>query len=216
MLSFRSIITTTVSLIAVAGVALSCGGGDGPTPSVPVASVSITPGDDATLPVGQSRALSATTADQSGGVLNGRSIVWSVSGSPAVAVSLSATTGASVTATGATAGTATVTATSEGKTDQVTFTVTGATPTTANVGTNDVSNSFTPSTVTIRVGGTVTFTIGDLHNVEFEDASIPDLLTLGQDGARTFNATGTFRFRCQPHSGDFDNGMVGRVVVVSQ
>ena len=216
MLSLRPFVIG-LSAVAVAGIVLSCGGGDDPIPpAAPVASVSITPSENATLTVGQTRSLAATTLDANGGVLSGRAVSWGVSGPQANAVALSGGTGASVTVTAATPGSAIVIATSEGKTAQVTFTVTGATPLTANVGTNDVSNTFTPPTVTIRVGGTVNFTIGDPHNVDFEDPAIADLLTLGQDGSRTFNTVGTYKYRCQPHSSDFDNGMVGRVVVVAQ
>jgi len=210
----RSAVIAAVVALALGGAGLSCGG-DGGTPPASVATLTITPGDDAALPVGQTRSLTATTTDANGGTLTGRTIAWSVGGAQAGAVSLNTTTGGAVTVTAATAGTATVTATSEGKSDAVTFTVTGATPTTASVGTNDVSLTFTPPTVTIRVGGTVTFTIGDQHNVDFEDSNLPDMLTLGQDGTVTFPTVGTFRYRCLPHSAGFDQGMVGRVVVVA-
>jgi plastocyanin len=101
---------------------LACGGsGDGGTGPAPVASLSLAPGNDTSLSVGASRPLSVTLKDANGVTLTGRQITWSTS--DAGKVSLSATSGASITAHAIAIGSATITATSEGKTDNVTVAV---------------------------------------------------------------------------------------------
>src|SRR5579859_4246865 len=106
---------------------------------VPVASVSVTP-SSANLRVGGSVQLTATAKDSAGNLLNGRAIAWSNS-APGVA---------SVSASGAvsalTAGSATITATSEGQSGTA-----GVTVTVVPVASVAVS----PSSATLRVGGTV-------------------------------------------------------------
>jgi Big-like domain-containing protein/parallel beta helix pectate lyase-like protein len=76
--------------------------------SIPVASVSASP-PSATLSVGATQQLSAVTKDSAGGTLTGRVVTWS-SSNPAVA-----TVSASGLVTAIAAGSATITATSEGK-----------------------------------------------------------------------------------------------------
>ena len=84
---------------------------------VPVASVAVSP-SSATLRIGATQQLSATTKDSANNVLTGRVVTWSSS----------ATGVASVSATGlvtaVAAGSATITATSEGKSASATITVT--------------------------------------------------------------------------------------------
>jgi plastocyanin len=71
---------------------------------------------------------------------------------------------------------------------------------------------FSPSFITIGVGGTVRFNItGVAHDVTFQSvtgapASIP--VTTSQVVSRTFNAKGTFPFDCRTHP-----GMSGSVTV---
>jgi uncharacterized protein YjdB len=84
---------------------------------VPVATVTITPanpsvGEDETI------TLTATTRDANGNVLTGRAITWSANPTTKATVSQSGVV------TGKQKGTATVTATSEGKSDSVTVTIT--------------------------------------------------------------------------------------------
>ena len=68
--------------------------------------------------------------------------------------------------------------------------------------------------VTIAVGGTVTFSFGDVsHNVFFDNspAGAPDSIpgaNANMMAARTFNTAGTFEFDCHLHP-----GMKGSVVV---
>jgi plastocyanin len=75
-------------------------------------------------------------------------------------------------------------------------------------------NTFTPANVAIGVGGTVTFTFGDVaHNVFFDNspAGAPDAITganANMSQARTFTTPGTFEFDCHLHP-----GMKGTVIV---
>ncbi|HTI64210.1 MAG TPA: Ig-like domain-containing protein, partial [Gemmatimonadaceae bacterium] len=106
---------------------------------VPVASVTVAPSSK-TLAIGQTVTLVATTKDASGNVLTGRTISWT-SSDPSVA-----TVSSSGIVTGASGGTATITATSEGKSGTSTITVTPA-----PVG----SVTVTPSPASVVLGKTV-------------------------------------------------------------
>jgi hypothetical protein len=77
--------------------------------SIPVATVNVTP-PTASLAVGATQQLTATTLDASGNILTGRVVIWSTSDETKASVS---STGL---VTAVAAGTATITATSEGKT----------------------------------------------------------------------------------------------------
>jgi plastocyanin len=88
--------------------------------------------------------------------------------------------------------------------DTVTFTTTATSlATTANVAVND--NVFSPDSVRIAVGGTVTFDWGaggGTHNVTFANvagapADIPDRASGAVD--RTFGTAGTFNYQCTIH-----------------
>jgi uncharacterized protein YjdB len=105
----------------------------------PVASVTVAPSSK-TLAIGQTVTLVATTKDASGNVLTGRTISWT-SSDPSVA-----TVSSSGIVTGASGGTATITATSEGKSGTSTITVTPA-----PVG----SVTVTPSPASVVLGKTV-------------------------------------------------------------
>jgi alpha-tubulin suppressor-like RCC1 family protein len=123
--------TFAVAVVATAVVTLSaCGdaeapqGTTDPPPPSPVATVTVLPGA-LTLIAGQSQQLTATTRDQAGATLPGRSVAWSTS-APIVA-----TVSADGMVAGVGAGSATITATSEGKTGSATVSVTAAVPVTA-------------------------------------------------------------------------------------
>jgi plastocyanin len=89
----------------------------------------------------------------------------------------------------------------------------GAPPMTATVNAT-TANTFTPSSVVIGVGGTVTFAFGDVaHNVFFDNtpAGAPDAIpgtNANMTAARTFTTAGTFEYDCHLHP-----GMKGTVVV---
>ncbi|HEY3220376.1 MAG TPA: Ig-like domain-containing protein [Gemmatimonadales bacterium] len=108
----------------------------------PVASVSVSPAS-ATVMMGQTVQLSAIPKDANGSPLTGRVVTWA-SSAPAVA---SVSAGGLV--TGVAAGTATLTATSEGKSGTATVTVTSVPV---------ASVAVSPGSPSIRVGGTVQLT----------------------------------------------------------
>src|SRR5437879_7811056 len=105
---------------------------------VPVASVTVTP-SSATITVGTSTQLSAVTKDSAGGTLSGRVVTWATSSAAVAAVS------ASGVVTSSAAGSATITATSEGRSGTATITVT-------NVPVASVTVS--PATASIQTGST--------------------------------------------------------------
>src|SRR5438876_146252 len=114
-------------------------------PVASVASVAVAPAT-ASLTVGQTMQLTATPKDSAGGTLTGRTVMWS-SSNPSVA-----TVSGSGLVTSVVVGTATITATSEGKAGSATVTVT-LVPV-ASVASVAVS----PATASIRVGQTVQLT----------------------------------------------------------
>ena len=107
---------------------------------VPVATVTVSPAT-ATIDVGSTTQLTATLKDASGLTLTGRVVAWS-SSQPTIA-----TVSPTGVVTGVAAGTATITAMSEGRTGTATITVMGVRTVTV-----------TPSTATINVLGTVSLT----------------------------------------------------------
>src|SRR5207302_1397111 len=108
----------------------------------PVSAVSVSPASASVQP-GQTVQLTATTWDSAGNVLTGRTVSWSSSNSNAATVSRTGLV------SGVTAGSATITATSEGKSATAAVTVT-----TAPV----ASVTVTPSSAAVQVGQTVQLT----------------------------------------------------------
>jgi plastocyanin len=99
------------------------------------------------------------------------------------------------------------------KTAQVTVNVTGQLSPTADVVASSSDYVFTPSTVVITSGGTVTWSFGNLeHTVSFAPVGgAPSSITSGgyaTDVSRTFNNAGDFAYNCTIHP-----GMSGTVVV---
>ncbi|HEU4558433.1 MAG TPA: plastocyanin/azurin family copper-binding protein, partial [Longimicrobium sp.] len=127
-----------------------------------------------------------------------------------------ATVNATGVVTGVAAGTATITATltSGGVTRTATaaVTVTTTAPPVGNATVTTPGESFSPQTVTIAPGTTVTWQFsGNTHNVTFNTVAptggnIPDRSS--GSVTRTFPTAGTYDYRCTRH-----NGMTGRVVV---
>src|SRR5881396_1391813 len=109
---------------------------------VPVASVGVTPGS-ATMQAGQTVQLAATPKDVNGNPLSGRVVTWA-SSTPAVA-----TVNASGLVTSVAAGSATITATSEGQSGTALISVTAAPV---------ASVAVTPAAVGLQPGGTVQLT----------------------------------------------------------
>ena len=118
----------------------SCGGSDGAPVAAPpsVTTVTVVPNLVSILP-GETTALAATVADAAGNALSGRTVTWSSSNTAMVTVA------ASGLATGVAEGSATITATSEGKRGEATIVVGSATVATVAI---------VPNRVTIAPGET--------------------------------------------------------------
>jgi hypothetical protein len=110
-------IASALTLNACSGGGDGGGGGTTPPPPVTVASVSVSPSDQ-TLAPQQTAQLTATVKDAQGNTLSGRTVDWSSSQSGTASVSSSGLV------TAVAAGTATITATSEGKSGTAQVTVT--------------------------------------------------------------------------------------------
>lgn len=120
--------TGMVSAVAVGGpvtITATCEGKSAsasitvtPVPPAPVASVVVSP-PSATIIIGSTTQLTASTLDNNGNVLEGRSITWSSSNSSIASVS-----GTGLVTAVAVGGPVTITATSEGKSGSATVTVT--------------------------------------------------------------------------------------------
>jgi uncharacterized protein YjdB len=108
----------------------------------PVASVTVTP-PSASVQAGQTAQLTATLKDANGNILTGRTVTWSSSNTTVATVSSSGLVTTKV------AGSATITATSEGKSGTSAITVT-AVPV--------ASVTVTPATASVPAGGTVQLT----------------------------------------------------------
>ena len=113
--------------------------------TVPVASVTVSPAT-ASVQAGQTVQLAATPKDANGNPLSGRTVTWASSNSAV------ATVGGSGLVTGVTAGSATITATSEGKSGTSAITVTAPAP--APV----ASVTVTPAPSSVPTGQTVQLT----------------------------------------------------------
>ena len=145
----RLITAATAACLAFAIAACS---GDGDAPSgpdtnggggpAPVSTISITP-TTATIVMAKTTQLAATTKDASGNVLSGRAIAWT---SSATAI---ATVDANGLVTGVAVGSATITATSEGKSAQAAIIVSAVPVATVTVA---------PNAPTVKVGSTVALT----------------------------------------------------------
>jgi plastocyanin len=83
----------------------------------------------------------------------------------------------------------------------------------------DLSNTFTPSTVTVFQGETVTWNnTGGFHNVKFDDGSYTQPASPQSAPwtvSRTFTTPGSFRYYCQVHGGPGGVGMSGIVNVTA-
>ncbi len=106
---------------AVAAALLGCGGGDSTGGDAPVATVTVTP-DPATVPVGSSVQLTAALEDADGNQLSGRTVTWSSNAGGTAGVD------ADGLVTGVGVGSATITATSEGRSGTADVAVTTGEP----------------------------------------------------------------------------------------
>src|SRR6266542_3024841 len=139
MMRLTSVRGRATLLLGASVLVLAACGNETTTPPTPVASVTVTP---AAAAVGATVQLTATTKDAAGNVLTGRTVTWTSSNTTV------ATVNAAGLVTGAAAGTATITATSEGKTGTAAITVT----------TPVASVTVTPTPAAVVVGQTVQLT----------------------------------------------------------
>jgi uncharacterized protein YjdB len=118
-----------------------------PPPAPVVTSVSVSPSTASVL-VGATTTLTATVKDENGNVMSGQTVTWSTN-NPAVA-----TVSAAGVVTGASAGSATITATCAGKSGSADVAVSAAPPPAPVVTTVSVA----PSTASVMVGATTALT----------------------------------------------------------
>ncbi len=165
-----------------------------------------------TLTIGATATLVASARDARGNAIAGVSGYTFTTGRAATAIVNS--TGV---VTAIAPGTTTIAAsiTRDGTTANATANVTVSTPlsgaATAAVGTTDAT--FTVPSVTIAVGGTVTWTFGATsHNVIFSSAGAPTNVPISASSSvsRTFPTAGTFPYACTLHA-----GMNGTVIVAA-
>lgn len=160
-----------------------------PAPPVPVDSVSVTPGS-ASLMVGNTTILSAAARSSSGSVLSGRVVSWA-SNAPQVAT---VSNDGVVMAVGA--GSATITATSEGKSGSAVITVNPQPPAAVD------SVSVTPRSAALTTGGSVSIsaTVRDRQGNQLNGRSVtwlssaPQVASIQASGATvtvTAGAAGT-------------------------
>ena len=142
---------------------------------VPVATVTVTPTVVTTF-VGQTVALTATTRDASNNVLTGRVVTWTTSAAGTASVSSSGSV------TGVAAGTATVSATSEGQTGAATITVNAA-PVVSTI-------TITPSSANVIVGATTTLNAVAIDQYGNPMPGAPIAWSSSDTGTATVSATG--------------------------
>ena len=210
-------LATLVFAVAVVG----CGGGGddggttGPPPPPPPTNTqtlgSITTNvSTINIAAGGTQAITVTALDTQGAVISN-------AGTPTFAVApagIATVDGSGVVvgvATGSAVVTVSLTRGGVTRTATVNVTVSGSLPGIANVSTAS-GDVFSPSSVTIARGGSVTWTFGaTVHNVTFQGgvgapANIPD--RSGTTESRTFSTVGDFSYNCTLHA-----GMNGQVIV---
>jgi plastocyanin len=193
----------------VLGTVGACGGGGGdtggttnPPPPANVSFVALTKSTVLLKPT-ETTTITATPKDVSGNVLSGRTVTWTVS--PTTGVANITPSGESVTISGTADGSATVTATSEGKAADVHVTVTSSIPAAADVAVGAVGDTFNPADVDILKGGTVTFSWnGVTHNVTWltTPTSVSNITDRSSGSVPvTLNSSGTYSYHCTIHAG---------------
>jgi plastocyanin len=199
-------------LVGAVVVVAGCGGGSGDSgtlPPTPVASVAVVPSATTTSICGNVT-LTATPRDAQGNALSRAVDSWSGGGS---ILDLSSASGGTNTGTGVGVGTASITATSGGQTSTpvaIAVTATGTAPTTQAIAA-PAGTAFSPACTELAPGGSVTWTFGAEHNVQFQGTA-PTGGNIGNTStgsvSRTFPNTGNYEYTCTIHA-----GMNGRIVV---
>ena len=197
MYKARSWMVGALAALAACGGGGGGDGGGGTGPAV-FTTMSIAPASVGLL-VGATQALTATARDQNNNTMGGLTTTFA-SGNQAVAT-VSAAGVVTAVAVGTTQVTVTGTIGSVTKTGQINVQVTVPGPTATVDAT--LSNTFTPATVVVTVGGTVTWNFATLHNVTFDGAGAPANVPNTGTGSvsRTFPAAGTYAYQCTLHPG---------------
>lgn len=168
--------------------------------------------------------LVSRVTDQFNNPVSGTGVTWQVTGGTATVNPASSTTGATgqaqtIVTLGGTAGAITIQAVSTGLSGSpLSYTATSnALPTQVTV--QVTNNQFTPSTITIAAGGTVTWDWAAnavTHNVA-PDATEPVRSGNPVNGPNTyqytFNTPGTYQYYCEVHGAPGLSGMSGTVTV---
>ncbi|HYW09622.1 MAG TPA: Ig-like domain-containing protein [Longimicrobium sp.] len=186
--------------------------GTGQPPSPTFTSLSLTPGSGG-VAVGATLSLTATPLGASGEALAGLPAATFTSSNPSIA-----SVNGSGLVTGVSAGSVVVTAslTAGGVTRSATATVAvTASPGTSpgSVTVRGLEHAFSPASVTISVGGTVTWTmVDDEHDVTWTGAApaggnIPKM-DRGESVSRTFATAGSYNYRCVRHENHNETGTV--------
>jgi plastocyanin len=201
-------------ILAIGVAACGGGGGDGPTPppTSVFTSVSVSPASPAMVE-GDTLQLSATPRDQNGAAMSG---LPAATFARTAGTSVSVSPGGQVIALDPGGSTVTATVTSGGTTHSGTATPNVAALTTAaDVAVSGAGTSFSPATVKIATGGSVTWTFtsggNSPHNVTFganrpTGGDIAD--TNSGSEPRTFTTAGSYPYQCTRHG-----GMSGTVIV---
>lgn len=202
------------TLLAAAGLALSCDGGNGGTGTVDTATITATVTADGSNRSGVTVSLFAsggTTALST--ATTGSNGVATFSNLDAGSYEVEIEVPAGLTLGSNEQGRKSVSATA-GQTSNVSFGLV-----TVQSGTVDIeltaSNTFSPDDVTITTGTTVVWTNGSatFHTITPDGHSEWQRVTMNQDGetfSHTFNTAGTFDYYCEPHRGI---GMTGTITV---
>jgi plastocyanin len=164
-----------------------------------------------TVAVGATLPLAATALDQNGQPMGGLPAPSYVTSDAS-----RATVSAAGVVTGVAAGSATITAslTAGGVTRTATATVTvTAAPQGSSATVRGLEHAFSPASVTITAGGTVTWTmVDDEHDVTWTGAAPPQgnipKMDDGESVTRTFPTAGTYTYRCARHENHNETGTV--------
>ena len=167
--------------------------------------------------------LQAKAVDQFGNGVPGVDVNWAAVGG-AVSSGTVPTNGSGISPVGVTlggtAGSITITATAIGLTGSpLTFNATATAPPPPTTTISVVNNAFSPSSLTVDVGATVTWSwsaTAQDHNV-VPDGTVPTTSGALADGPHTyqfkFDSPGTYRYYCANHGGPGGFGMSGVIIV---